>query len=141
MYTFQNKQFVISWQSIKLTTKTCLSLVNQCIYSYIKKIATAQLHQNMCSNVPHGYKGIETLLNSITDRNHLNSLYCQGNCWLQHSIKTISKKEKSFFSYLVTMEYMKIHNYTYNIFNTHKSLSIMSILKTQGMHTYLEISY
>lgn len=42
---------------------------------------------------------------------------------------------------MVTMEYMKIHNYTYNIFNTHKSLSIMSILKTHGMHTYLEISY
>lgn len=42
---------------------------------------------------------------------------------------------------MATMEYMKIHNYTYNIFNTHKSLSIMSISKTQGMHTYLEISY
>lgn len=133
MYTFLNKQFVISWQSIKLTTKTCLSLVNRCIYSYFKKIATAQLHQNMCSNVPRGYKGIETPLNSITDRNHLNSLYCQGNCWLHHSIKTISKKDKSFLSY---MEYI-----TYNIFNTHKSLSIMSISKTQGMHTYLEISY
>lgn len=35
------------------------------------------------------------------------------------------------------MEYMKIHNYTYNIFNTHKSLSIMSILKTHGMHMHI----
>lgn len=58
-----------------------MSVLGQPVHIHTsKKIATAQLYQNMCSNVPRGYKGIETPLNSITDRNHLNSLYCQGNC-------------------------------------------------------------
>lgn len=140
MYTFPNKQFVISWQSIKLTTKTCLSLVNRCIFILQKNCnsSTTSEHVLKCTSwIQRDRDSIKFNYRSkpfefiILSRKLLIATFNSNNF----------QKEKSFFSYMVTMEYMKIHNYTYNIFNTHKSLSIMSILKTQGMHTYLEISY